>query len=844
MYTKYARTFAIATLLLSGMVYPAMAQPSEPDSELQDGSAAEIDDPSTGSAADLRIVPRLGINHTSSGAGYDGVTQLEGFFPLRQTPSENLTFLEGDARIDNDGNWGGSLILGHRIYDEDNDRIWGGYLAADHRQTDDNGFYQLGLGFESLGEVVDFRINGYLPIGDTSNLLSEQTFDSGNLTTTGFQGHRLMLTNERTQQTTQLWESALGGVDAEVGVRVAHWDDGDLRAFGGVYYYGGAHSNDTFGWRLRLAANPNDHIHLGAAIQNDDLFGTNVSVSVGVTWPRIHPRAQTSEQETVALRLGEPTVRNPTIIVNQEQETDIQVDRTEQPLMNPEEERPYRFQHVTLGRRGGDGTFERPFGSVQAALDATQSDGNDVVYVDRGNNANIPAFAIPDRVQVLSQAPVQILAGMPFPGFPSRPVRLPFSPTENFNNGILVRLPLSNDGRFPNIREAGAANLVTLSDRTTLAGFNLSNAAENGVIGQNIADVELRDNTIRNAGRGIFLNDVADSVILFDNTIVNSIGGTGSGQGILIQDSINDSVEVTMERQRLLNNRVGLEIAASGEISQQQGSSQTVSITDTTIENNREQGLQLSAETFGNQIVSFQNGTIRGNGSQGVQIQAINSGSQEVTIEQSTINQNGSDGIRMEGGVLNGSGTAAQEAYIRNNTISENGGDGIQIIGNEVVAQEAGIDGNQIQNNRGAGIRGTANNVAFLEYVTDANNNSNGISNNVITGNGDQGIDLNANNRATLVTDIQENRLENNQTAGRPDLEVTSSSNTADVCTVIKNNSIPTGIRLDNNSLLGVPGLFEVGDLSNITTLNIGQIEFLPNTTSFTNKPGATSCFE
>ncbi len=824
-------------LLSAGTIHPAAAQTTGSD-QTQPISGTN------GSAADLRISPRLGVSHHSSGGGYDGVTQLEGFIPLRQTPGENLTFLEGDLRVDNGGHWGGSLALGHRIYDEQNDRIWGGYLAADHRQTDDSSFYQLGVGLESLGEVVDFRINGYLPIGDTSNLLSEQTFDSGNQISTGFQGHQLMLTNERTRQTTQLWESALGGFDAEVGARVARWKDGDLRAFGGVYYYGGAHSDDAFGWRLRLEANPNDHLHLGAAIQNDDLFGTNVSVSVGVTWPRIHPRAQTPEQETVALRLGEPTVRNPNIIVNQEQEVDTQTDRTERPLMNPEEERPYRFQHVTLGRKGGDGTFERPFGSVQAALDATRSDGNDVVYIDRGNNSDIPAFTIPNRVQVLSQAPVQVLAGMPFPGFPSRPVRLPFSPTENFNNGILVRLPLSNDGRFPNIREAGATNLVTLGDRTTLAGFHLSNATENGIIGQNIADVELRDNTIRNAGRGIFLEDVSDSVILFDNTIVNSTGGAGSGQGILIQDSINDSVEVTMERQQLRNNRVGLEIAASGEITQQQGSSQTVSITGSTIENNHEQGLQLSAENFGNQVVSFQNGTIRNNGSQGVQIQAVNSGSQEVTIEQSTISQNGSDGIRMEGGVLNGSGTAAQEAYIRNNTISENGGDGIRIIGNEVVAQEAGIDGNQIQNNRGAGIRGTSNNVSFLEYVTDADNNSNGISNNIITGNGDQGIDLNANNRGTIIADIKDNRSENNQTGGRPDIDVTSSSNNTDICVVVNNNSVPSGIRLDNNSILGVAGLFEVGDLSTVSTRNIGQVEFLPNTTAFTNKPGARSCFE
>lgn len=835
--------FPIAAALLLCLGYPTTVHASEPPTS-ESAPAPALEAP-TGSAADLRITPRLGIRHNSSGGGYDGVTQVEGFIPLRQSAGENLTFVESGVRVDNGGHFGGTLVLGHRIYDSRHNRIWGGYFGVDSRATDDSDFYQLGLGLESLGEVFDFRVNGYLPVGDTTHLLSERTFDSGTRTSAQFQGNRLMLMNERIQQTTQQWESALGGFDAEVGARVARWDDGDLRLFGGVYYYGGSRSDDTFGWRLRMQASPVDYLHLGAALQNDDLFGTNFSVLVALNWPRIHPRVESPEQETVALRLGESTVRNPTIIVNQQEFTDTDIERTERPLMNPEEEEPYRFQHVVLGRRGGDGTFEQPFGTVQAALNATRSDGNDVVYVDRGRNPNIPAFTIPDRVQVLSQGPTQILAGMPFPGFPSREVRLPFSPTENFSNGILVELPFSNDGRFPRIQDSSATDLVTLGNRTVLSGFRISNAAGNGVRGSNLASVELRDNVITNASeRGIFLDNIADSVILFDNRISGSQGGSDSGQGILIRDNFNDSVEVSIARQQLSNNRVGLEIVASGDTVQRVGSSQTVSITDTTLENNREQGLQLNAESFGNQIVRFEDGEIRSNGTQGVRLQAASSGSQELTVERSSISQNGSDGVRMEGGVLNGSGTAAQEMYLRNNVIESNQGDGVRITGNEVVAQEAGIDNNQIRNNAGAGIRGTANNLAFQEYVTDADNNSNGISNNVITGNGDQGIDLNANNRATTVADIKQNQLENNRTSRRPDLEVTASSNTTDICVVVDQNSAPGGIRLDNNSVLGVPGLFEVGDLNQVSTRNIGAVEFAPNPAAFTNKPGVQSCFQ
>ncbi len=831
----------LSTVLLLGMIAPASAQLASPSARMAEaapepsGTAADLADPQS-----LRIVPRLGLNHTSSGGGYDGTTRLEGFLPLGQTPGETLTFLEGDFLIDNDANLGGSLLLGHRFYDAKRDRIWGGYLAADQRQTDHNSFYQLGLGLESLGRI-DVRVNGYLPLGNRSDLLNESSFDSGRRTTTGFSGNLLVLGNERIRRTSQLWETALGGFDAEIGGQILRWDDGDLRAYGGLYYYGGPNSDDSWGWRLRLEAHPIDQITLGAMLQNDDLFGTNLAVSVGLSWPRVRPQ---TDVETVATRLGEPVLRSPTIVVNQQENVEEQIERIERPLMNPEEERPYRFQHVVLGRQGGDGTFENPFGTVQEALEATRSDGNAVVYVDRGNNTEIPAFTIPNRVRVLSQGPRQILAGMPFPGFPRQTVRLPFSPIDNFRNGILVQLPQSNDGRFPRIQDDSAADLVTLSNRSILSGFRIANAAENAIVGRNIIDTEIRDNQITNSGRGIFLDQIADSVVLFDNVIRGS-NGSNAGEGILIQDN-RGSTEVTIARQQLVNNRVGLSLEASGDLVQRQGASQTIRISNVTIENNTEQGIQLAAEQFGNQIVQFEDGTVRSNGGTGVQIEATLAGSQEVTLLNSQISNNGGDGIQSTAGVLNGSTIAAQEVFIRDNRIENNRGNGINIIANEQAAQEFSIQRNQIRNNGGAGIRATANNSAFQEYVTDADNGSEGISNNLITGNADQGIELTANSTATLVADIKANQLEDNQSGQnrQPDLEVRSASAGADICVVVQGNSSPDGIRLDNNNLQGISGLFEVGDLSTVSTRNIGPVEFRPNQTAFSNKPGASSCFQ
>jgi trimeric autotransporter adhesin len=843
----------LGLLLASTLPLPAVAQMAEQTpSQVEEAIAAEANEASTADpetsisteAIDLKISPRGGVGYNTSGAGFDSTTRLEAFLPLLQDIGEELTFLDSRLLLDNEGNLGANILLGYRNYDEGGDRIWGGYAGIDLRETDASSFSQLGVGVESLGRVWDFRANGYFPLGDTQQVIDESIRNGAVQTSSGFQGNLLVLARSQERSVSRTFESALGGFDLEVGARLARWDEGDLRGYVGAYLLDGVDVEGRLGWKVRLESRPIDNLHLNVGLQDDDIFGTNVNVSVGLAFPRIRPRGPIDQPEQVVARLGDPLIRNNSIAVEARQETKVEVERTTRPLMNPEEERPYRFQHVTLGAQGGDGTFERPFGTVQAALAATRSDGNDIVYVDQGSNAAIPALTIPSRVQVLSQAPVQILAGMPFPGFPRGAVRLPFSPTTNFNEGISVRLPLSGDGRFPTIQDSRAGSLVTLGDRTTLSGFRLVDASDNAIVGTNIANVEIRDNTITNASnRGVFLTGVTDSIVMFNNTITGSRGGAGSGQGILIRNGVDDSAELTIADHQLSNNRVGIEISGTGDTNRRLGAEQRVTIGDTTLQANREQGLFLTAEQFANQIVNFTDGTISNNGSNGVEVFGTRGSSQELTLTASTVSGNQGDGIRVFGGTLGGSSTSAQEIFVQNNTIERNTGFGLNLAVNEVSAQEFAINDNTIRNNGGGGIRAVANNLGFQEFVTDATNGSSGINNNTISGNGGQGISLVANDTATLVADLQNNRIEANTTAGQPDLEVANRSNTAKVCVVAINNTSRGGIRLDNNSAGAVQGLFEVGDVGTVSARNVGDLGLAPNAAAFTNKPGATSCF-
>ncbi len=803
----------------------------------------ESQDIPTGTAADLQISPRIGIGHTSSGSGYDGTTRFEGFVPLRQIPGADITFLESRFLLDNDGDIGGNIILGHREYDEPDDRIWGGYVAFDSRETDDNTFHQLGLGVETLGEIWDARINGYIPLGDSSQLVDEDIFDTGVQNNARFEENLLLLSQRREQRITRIREVALGGFDAEVGARIAHWDGGDLRGYGGIYFYGGEGVSDSLGWRLRLDANPTDTIDLGLAVQHDDIFGTNVIASVGITFPGTRPVGPITDAEIVQARLGEPVVRNYSIAIDTQTETDVIVDEEIEPLINPEEEGAYQFQHVVLGREGGDGTFENPFGTVEEALDATISDGNAVVYVDQGNAEEIPAFTIPERVRVLSQGPRQFLAGLPFADFPITSSRLPFSPVTNFDDGILVELPFSGDGNFPVIQDGNAATLVRMRDRTILSGFLLEDAPQTAIVANDAVDIEIRENTITNSGeRGIFLSDVSGSLVMFDNEITNSRGDNNSGQGIFILNQSEEAIDVTIDNHLLDNNRIGLEFQASGDRNRFVSPSQIINVTDTEIINSRDQGIFIQADNLGNQRVSFENGDVLDSGAEGLLVQSLSGGSQEVSFADSILSGSGSSGIVVQAGELDGTFTAAQEIFIRNSVIEDNDGIGIDIEGNESVAQELTIRDNIIRNNEGDGIRAIVNNNGFLEFVTDEDNESLGISGNTITGNAGQGINIEANDASTVVADIQDNTLRRNQTRGLPDLEITTTSTTNNACVVVVNNTTAGGIQLDNNST-GLPSFFEVGDLGNLSVSNVGGVTLLPDESVFTNLPDVTSCF-
>ncbi|MDB9529487.1 hypothetical protein PN498_26085 [Oscillatoria sp. CS-180] len=854
----------------------AMTAPAAPPSESEMESDAAADETSSVisqaeepqpapdtvsvSAADLTIPSRFGVIADTGPNGFDDAVGLHAFVPLNQDPGENVTFLEGDIEL-RGGDPSFSLNLGHRGYDAEHDRIRGGYIGVDGRSTDENMFFQLAAGYERIQDDWEFRINGYLPVGDRTQTIRDVTVDSGFQTAQGFQSNQLVLSSARERQRILEQENALGGFDAEVGTQLTAWNGGELMGYVGGYLLSGEES--SLGGQLRIAANFESNFNAGLALQHDGLFGTSLTLSVSAAWPNIRfqgeDEAEFQEENEVPIRLRDPIARRQNVAVNIIDDVETFSESTVAPLRNPEEEQDYRFIHVALSRGAGagDGTYENPFGTVEDAIalvnsdPTTFSDGNTVIYVD-GENApgvTIPSFIIPERVRVLSQGPNQIIAGMPFPGFPSTPTRLPFSPEQNFNvaaepvnaNGITVALPDANDGVFPTITGGTSPDLVTLGNRTILAGFQINGAPQHGVAGSQVDDVELRNNLIvSSGGSGIFFDNVGGSAILFDNVV-----DSAADRGILVQNSLTaHPIEVDIAGFDVSNSRVGMEFVATATAGAE-FPSQIVSIGPSTsantsvgtpngtaptssILNSTGEGLVVQSSgndlfATANQEVTVTATTINGSGADSVRLIAENGAHQQIFdfIGGVITNSTGGNGITIRNGEFP-SGTTrsatAQEITILDSEISSNAGNGIDIVLADAGAQELVIQGNQIVNNAGDGIHSVSQTVALQEWRTNNETGELGVSNNVISGNGGQAIVISLENLGLLpIVGIGNNDLSGNGIG--PDIEITSTSSAAPgACVILTTNVTPNGIRLtgpDPTLTSNIPG-FLVQDLPSL----------------------------
>ncbi|HRD69613.1 MAG TPA: inverse autotransporter beta domain-containing protein [Legionella sp.] len=254
---------------------------------------------------------------------------------------------------------GADAGVGYRQLTPNNSYILGGFAFLGQYRDGSKPYNQTTLGLEALG-LWDFRTRAYLPLGRKNKISQSQPF-------TGYilQGHKALASMFST--TTH----ALKGVDFEIGRQVPFIPA--LRVYAGYYRYGfnNAYESDINGSELRGEYNVNSMVTLTASGEYDSYRGRQLTVGI-------------------RFNFGNPEVKNPAApdrlreyIIRRKQ---VYLTRTTDSSLFISPENFYYANNLALA--GGDGTFERPYQTVQEAELAATIDGNtapNYVYIYRGS---------------------------------------------------------------------------------------------------------------------------------------------------------------------------------------------------------------------------------------------------------------------------------------------------------------------------------------------------------------------------------------------------------------------------------------------------------------------------
>ncbi|MFO0999890.1 MAG: inverse autotransporter beta domain-containing protein [Planctomycetaceae bacterium] len=525
-----------------------------------------------------------GVGHTTS------YSSLDWFVPLLPAESDSTIWF-GDIRglIFNDAEFGSNVGTGYRWFVEDQNRIYGINGYWDTRNDNSLLFNQAGIGVESLGQIFDFRANGYTPAVD-----ADYQYQLGNAY---FQDNRLFVPAT----------AALSGLDAEAGVNLPSLHQISSSVFGGGYYYDSNRTIAAAGWRVRAEATFRDFVVVGVSVQDDELFGQTVNGMIEVRHTVFHHSTLARRSmrhkfrdadgsrygQTVRHRLADPVYRRENIVLKEESARPATLSGA-----------PLNFVHVVPGG-AGDGTFENPYGTISTAM-LDPLAGSGVIYTPAGGTFTENVTMTPGST-LFSNGPTQFVNS----DFGS--VRLPLSGA----NGSLSALPSTIVGD------------VTLANDSVLNGFDV----QGGVSGTNVLGVSLANNRIASSpGNAISLTTSSD--VSMDNLLIANPAGRGillttataSMSSVTIQNSgstaleLDTSVGVSMNNMSITNpadrgilmnnsaaNMSSVTIRNSGSTALELNTSAGASIDNLVIANPAGRGILLNDSSANMSSVTIQN---------------------------------------------------------------------------------------------------------------------------------------------------------------------------------------------------------------------------------------------
>ena len=451
----------------------------------------------------------------------DSITHVE-VMPYMELDQHTL-FSDARLFMSNDGYFGGNVGFGYRYRVPEGNRFLGASFWYDLDDTTGEMFHQLGVSLESCGSLWDVRTNLYIPIGDYEKDYGIAVQDQQ------FVGNQIMYTGART------FGAAMTGFDLELSLPVptelarTH----NLNITPGTYMFFGGASQDIYGYKVRAEGNITSNVAMQVEMTDDDTFGTTVMLGVEFVLPG-GPRLKKPADASSRIRTDQFVHRNYNIIVSK------QVDwKPGLTAINPATGQPYTVQHVSSTVAGaGLGTAEDPFHTIADA----QATGGDIIFV-HGDSV----FSDP----IVMQAGEQILG-------------------EGVNHNIfydgygidLLPTVNSSTARPTLLGVSGAA--VTLASDSQFSGFVVNSPTGNGITGDSIGNVVVRNVDVLNAGGdGLFVRNASSENAFYQLAITDAagvavhidggdsetvIGGTldnSTGRAVVVENTTGGHVDLT-----------------------------------------------------------------------------------------------------------------------------------------------------------------------------------------------------------------------------------------------------------------------------------------------------------
>lgn len=430
----------------------------------------------------------VGLRHIEAeGIGYtNGYTTLEGF-GIYNYNDRFMPFLDLRGHVFDDGKLAGNVGIGARSYLEGINHLFGYYLYYDIRQSSHHLMpQQLSPGVELLGKRMEYRINGYFPVGN-------QKSDGYDYDFKGFKGNNIILKFKK--------QYVMEGADAEVGVHLTQKTKYDFYLGAGPYYLNASHGS-AWGGKIRINGKYKQYALVEASYSYDHIFGNIVQGSVGISIPfggKIRQKKSECSKNTnlVFARAAQSPYRFEIPIV---QKSNLQ-----KKAINPSTGKPWVVWFID-NTSSSSGTFDNPFSTLAQAQ--TISKPNDMIYIFPGNGTALSGGIVLKDNQTLFGAGI--------------------SQTIRTGNGN-IRIPAFSK-TYPLLTGSGTG-IVTLANNNEVSGImlttNTSNSLiygfgmVNGYIHNNIGSGHSNSNGINITGGGTYT--------IKNNHLSAPLGSSGNG---------------------------------------------------------------------------------------------------------------------------------------------------------------------------------------------------------------------------------------------------------------------------------------------------------------------------